>query len=731
MSETAKKALTDEEVPPEQMPDFYIPATASVLDAARRTLKQGNTFAIFDPNGDILNAETSAAGIFHNDTRYLSGMCLLIDGHRPLLLSSRLQDDNAALIVDLANPDIYRGDELVLSRETLHMVRTKFLWDSTADERILIQNFDHQPHRTKLMLSFSADFADLFEVRGIKRAARGTTRIEIEAPDKVLFRYKGLDNVERLTRIRFDPAPTLLARNHALFDLTLAPQETKVLFMTAQFGETIKEQRGNFFSRMRAARHALRHQTARSATISSSNTMLNEAMCRSVADLYMLISDTPYGPYPYAGIPWFSTPFGRDGIITALETLWLDPGIAKGVLRFLAATQAKTVDPVADAEPGKILHETRHGEMAHLGEVPFGLYYGSVDATPLFVLLAAKYFARTGDEDTIRRISPAIDLALKWIDDYGDKDKDGFVEYYKMGEKGLANQGWKDSHDSIMHADGQLATGPIALCEVQSYIFCAKHEASQMFFVLGDIERAQRLAHEAEALRLKFEDRFWCEDIGTYALALDGEKKPCRVRSSNAGHALFSGIASRERAARVAEQLMNRRGFSGWGIRTLSEGEARYNPMSYHDGSVWPHDNALIALGFARYQKKQEAMAVFSALFNTVQYMDSLRLPELFCGFARRRGNAPTLYPVACSPQAWAAATPFALVQAVLGMEMDHAAGEIRFNRPVLPHFIDDMCLKRLALGDATVDVQLERRGDDVSVNVLERHGDVRVVVLK
>jgi glycogen debranching enzyme len=731
MSEPAEKKLTVDQQPAEQVPDFYIPATASILETSRRTLKQGNTFAIFDQNGDIMNAEATASGIFHDDTRYLSGSCLLIDGHRPLLLSSRLQDDNAALIVDLANPDIYRDEELVLSRETLHIVRTKFLWDSTADERILIQNFDLKPHRTRLMLSFAADFSDLFEVRGIKRARRGTTEIEILEPDKVLFRYRGLDNVERLTRIQFDPPPSFLARSHAIFDLEIEPQETKIVFSTIQVGTALRDGRGSFFSRMRAARHALRRETARSAVVSCSNTMMNEAMCRSVADLYMLISDTPQGPYPYAGIPWFSTPFGRDGIITALETLWLDPGIAKGVLRYLAATQAKKVDPLADAEPGKILHETRHGEMARLGEVPFALYYGSVDATPLFVLLAAKYFSRTGDAETIRRIMPAIDLALSWIDRYGDKDHDGFVEYYKMGEKGLANQGWKDSHDSIMHADGSLATGPIALCEVQGYVYCAKHEASAMFFVMGDIDRAQRLALEAEELRQRFEERFWSPEIGTYALALDGEKKRCAVRSSNAGHALFTGIASRERAKSVVQQLMNRRGFSGWGVRTLAEGEARFNPMSYHDGSVWPHDNALIALGFARYDFKQEASAVLSALFDTLHYMESLRLPELFCGFARRRGNAPTLYPVACSPQAWAAATPFALIQAVLGLEMDHAANEIRFNRPVLPEFIDEMCLKRLSLDGAQVDIRLERLGDDVSVNVLARSGDVRVLVLK
>ncbi len=422
-----------------------------------------------------------------------------------------------------------------------------------------------------------------------------------------------------------------------------------------------------FYRRMRAARHALNESSKRAASVESSNSVYNEIARRSVSDLYMLVTDTPEGPYPYAGIPWFSTPFGRDGLITALMTLWLDPAIAKGVLGFLAATQATAVEPERDAEPGKILHEMRHGEMANLREVPFGRYYGSIDATPLFVLLLGEYYRRTGDLATVRSLWPNAEAALAWIDRYGDRDGDGFVEYYRQTKEGLANQGWKDSFDAIFHRDGRLAEGPIALCEVQGYVYGAKHHAAVLAEALGYAERAAVLAGEAEALRRLFEARFWCEELSTYALALDGAKEPCRVVASNAGQLLFTGIISAERAQRVARTLLSPAAFGGWGIRTIGSSEARYNPMSYHNGSVWPHDNGLIAMGLARYGLQGAAAQVFGALFDAASYMDLRRLPELYCGFARVERNAPTQYPVACSPQAWASATPLALLQASPG----------------------------------------------------------------
>jgi len=714
----------------ESVPEFYIPAKDSGADTWPRILKHDDTFAMFDHRGDIVRVGDRPAGLFHKDTRHLSGFYILIDGRRPLLLSSNVQDDNSALTADLANPDIYDGENLVLSRETLHFTRTKFLLDNRSHERISVQNFGLDPHKSQMMVRFDADFADVFEVRGIKRGKRGKRTVTREDEHCVLFRYEGLDGVTRLTRVRFDPAPDQLDNHQARYDVTLAPQERKAAFITISFGTELPPaaEVPRFGTSLRASRRALKARASQAASVSSSNEMLNQMLCRAIADLTMLVTNTPHGLYPYGGIPWFSTAFGRDGIVTALETLWLDPGIARGVLKFLAATQARKTDPRADAEPGKILHETRAGEMANTGEVPFGLYYGSVDATPLFVLLAGRYFERTGDTATLTEIWPAIEAALRWIDEYGDADRDGFVEYARKSGNGLGNQGWKDSNDSIMHADGTLARGQIALVEVQGYVYAAKCAAAKVAHALGRPHGA-RLEREAEALRVAFEDKFWCEETGIYVLALDGDKRPCRVIASNAGHALFSGIAAPERARATAARLLARESYSGWGIRTLACEQARYNPMSYHDGSVWPHDNALIAMGFARYGLRAEAAQVFSGLFDAAHYMELLRLPELFCGFPRRQATAPTLYPVACSPQAWSSAAPFALLGACLGLVCDHPTNEIRFENPMLPPFLEDICIRRLRLGDSEVDVHLRRHGEDVGLNVLSRKGSAKVVV--
>jgi glycogen debranching enzyme len=711
---------------------FFIPAAASLQERRPRTLKHDDTFALFDHNGDALAGPGSPEGIYHRDTRHLSHFYLTVDGVRPMLLSSTLRDDNAALTCDLTNPDLYDKDgRLKLGHDLIHIRRSRFLWNGCCFERLAVRNFDEERRHVRLELAFAADFADIFEVRGTKRERRGDLHPVRIGESGVVLAYTGLDDRRRETGLRFDPAPAELTAARAVFDLELAPREAQLLFMEVRCGTAApveRDTRRAFFIALRDSRRALHAASSRAAAVTTSNELFNEAVRRSASDLTMLMTETPEGAYPYAGIPWFSTVFGRDALITALETLWLDPTLARGVLGHLAANQATVSDPIADAEPGKILHELRQGEMAELGEVPFRRYYGSIDSTPLFVMLAGAYLERTGDLATVGKLWPNIEAALGWIDTDGDRDGDGFVEYGRRTAEGLINQGWKDSHDSIFHSDGTLARGPIALAEVQGYVYGAWRAAARIASALGHFRRAKELKAKAQLLRQRFDEHFFDEALGTYVLALDGDKKPCRVRASNAGHALYTGIAYEERAAVVVETLMARSSFSGWGVRTVAATEARYNPMSYHNGSVWPHDNALIAAGFARYGFRRQAARIFEGLFAASLHIDLRRLPELFCGFPRQRSRGPTFYPVACSPQAWAAAAPLLIIQSCLGLRFEMGAHQIIFDQPVLPDFLDELTLHRLAVGAGRVDVALRRAGEQVVVNVLARQGEVHVL---
>ncbi len=710
-----------------------VPGVVSLAASSRRTLKQGDTFAMLDEFGDVFEIEHSPAGLFHHDTRFLSRLRFTLEGHRPLVLSSTVQHDNMVLDVDLTNPDLFDAEgALVLQKDTFHVARAKFLWGGACHELLTVTSYAERRQKLRLAFEFDADFADLFEIRGFRRTRRGAVRTRLLGGAEVAFVYESLDGMARSTRISFGPQPARLTETRAEFELDLAARERRPISVAVHCieGTAPAAAERRFFVARRQARRALSTARAIAPEIETSNASVNSMLARSAADLAMLTTQTPHGPYPYAGVPWFSTVFGRDGLLTAMEALWLEPAVARGVLRFLAAHQGEAEDPGADMEPGKILHELRASELARLGEVPFGRYYGSIDSTPLFVALAGQYWERTRDRDTLDAIWPAVKQALGWIERSGDRDGDGFVEYARRRTSGLRNQGWKDSDDAVFHADGALAQGAIALCEVQGYVYLAYRHAARLAAERDEMRLSAGLTLKAEQLRRRFEDAFWDEELGTYALALDGDKARCAVRTSNAGQLLYCGIAAPERAARVAQSLFTADFFSGWGIRTVSARERRFNPASYHNGSVWPHDNAVIGLGLARYGHCEHALTLTTALFDAAAHMHLRRLPELFCGFARERGKAPVLYPVACAPQAWAAVAPYALIQACLGLEIDAKAARVRLRRPRLPHFLEWMTLKRLPVGNASLDLLLKRQDSSVAVTLLSRQDEAEVEVL-
>jgi glycogen debranching enzyme len=711
--------------------DRWAVESASLSDDRSRVLKAHDTFGVFDRYGDMRFMAGGQYGLYHQGTRFLSQFVLTLDGHRPILLNSWVKADNSLLVVEMTTPDRYEGDRLKFRRETLHVFRARFLQEGVLYEHLRLMNYGEVDMGLILTLDFGADFADVFEVRGIKRAKRGSYLNPRVGEKSAELSYRGLDDVRRLTRIAFDKPPTCIDDDSAEFRLELVPRASYELFITVSC-EVDAERRVLPSYRDALEKTTAAHEEKRMsrATFETSHAQFNGWLERSVADLHMLTTQTADGLYPYAGVPWFSTPFGRDGIITAMEMLWPEPQLARGVLTFLAAQQATSFVPEQDAEPGKILHELRQGEMAALGEVPFAQYYGSIDSTPLFIMLAGAYHDRTGDTESIQQLWPAILRALEWIDKHGDRDGDGYVEYARHSARGLEQQGWKDSFDAVFHADGVLARGPIALCEVQGYVYAAKLAAARLAERLGDADMAGALQQQAGGLRTNFNRDFWCPELDTFALALDGDKKPCRVRTSNAGQALATGIVSHEHVTDLANTLMSDDSFNGWGVRTVAATEVRFNPMAYHNGSLWPHDNALIALGLARNGHKESALRILTGLFEASTYMDLNRLPELFCGFPRYPGQGPTLYPVACSPQAWASAAVFQLLTACVGLTFSPFKPQLLFEHPVLPPYLRWIQVRNVQVGNGVVDLELTRHAYDVSINVTRKSGDVDVAIL-
>jgi glycogen debranching enzyme len=712
--------------------EYYILAQEVPVPERTRVLKQDDTLGLFNEFGDIAAGARHEEGLFCEGTRFLSQFALRIAGARPLLLDSAVRQDGLLLSVDLTNPDIDLGSGQILQRGSLHIYRSKVLWQGTCHERIHVRNFTLTPLNITLLLEFSADYVDIFEIRGQQRARRGRIAEPLVGPDSVELAYVGLDGVVRRTRIECQPPPESLTGTALQLSAQLEGHSEQIFELTISCQtETQRQQAMSYDGAVALAERALKEGKRLEGKIVTPHGRLSAWIERSTADLNMLLTTTPEGIYPAAGLPWFDTTFGRDGIITALECLWLSPNVARGVLSFLAATQATRHDPEHDAEPGKILHEARPGEMAALGEIPFGRYYGSVDATPLFVVLAGAYWRRTGDLPFIAGIWRNVVAALEWLDKYGDVDGDGFIEYQRRSRHGLAQQGWKDSHDAVFHEDGSLAEGPNALCEVQAYTYAARLAAAELGRALGHASLANELRERAVTFRERFDKQFWCEEMGLYALALDGKKQPCRVRTSNAGHCLFTGIAPEERVATITKTLGDETFFTGWGVRTLADREVRYNPMAYHNGSIWPHDNALLALGLSGSPDKDLALRIFSAQLEASGHFESGRLPELFCGFRRRDGKAPMSYPVACSPAALSAGAVFMMLQACLGLTIDATLGQVAFRYPRLPADIERLTVRGLEVGEASVDLTLHAHAAGaVGVSVERRSGKVDVSVV-
>jgi glycogen debranching enzyme len=714
--------------------DLYVQASSMIARRTTRSLVNGDSFAVFECGGDVLDTPHEPLGFFHRDTRHLSRFELKVAGETPYYLDSHITRENAQLHVNLSNPDLgIDGEDSSLPLNSLQIERNWVISGSELCHRVVVRNFARLAVEIPLDVLFDADFADLFEVRGVRRSRRGHFYQPEVARDRVRFKYQGLDGKKRFTSVVFDPEPAELQHGRASFRLTLQPDEQRARESQVTGGceeAAAAAERPVKFARTLAKRRSeIASYHPGWSSITASSEPLNNLLSRSRADLTSIMQYTAEGTFVMAGIPWFATLFGRDSILTALSLLVFNPAVAVGTLKTLARWQGSQLDHARDEEPGKIVHEIRAGELAATGEVPFARYYGSTDSTPLFLCLLGAYVDVTGDLKLPAELWNHVERALAWIQRWGDRDGDGYVEYLRETPKGLANQGWKDSFDSISHADGTLARPPIALCEVQAYVYLAYRLTAAVARRLGRVELAADLIARAASLKERFARDFWLEDERTVALALDRDKQPCRVMASNAAHCLAAGLLSHEQADALASRLLGPEMFSGWGMRTLACNERRYNPMSYHNGSVWPHDNAIAAAGLRRISHHRGILRILEGLTQAAAHLKTGSLPELFCGFPRDQRSGPIPYPVACHPQAWSAASIFMTVQAMLGISVRGFDHRLVIDSPVMPEWLDWLKIENLRVGEGAVSLLLRRSAQAPKVEILETRGPVAVEI--
>ena len=683
------------------------------------SLKEDALVLITEDDGGLPLGTASPLGLYYHDTQFLSGYALRVNGDVPILLSANTEQNYVATFQLMHT----RGSALGAKRHAanaLSIRRTRFLADGLR-ERIGVLNAN--PHSVRLVidLEFEASFHDMFAVRGYRDVAPHVQEIRRGAREGgIVFERVGRDAVRRTTDITMRPAPDRIEGNVFHIERELGPQQILTLELAVipkedgagsapspdRFDDALDALNGRY---RRFLRTCTRHTT-------SSETLDEGLITRSALDLRALMEFHDGGPYPTAGIPWYAVPFGRDGLICAYQTLTWNPDVARGTLRLLAKHQGQKVDDFTEEEPGRIFHELRRGELARLGEIPHRPYYGSVDATPLFALVFAETIKWTADRALWRELLPAAERALTWCDTYGDADRDGYVEYGARSSD-LRSQGWKDSPQALSDPDGEWSKLPAALVEVQAYVYAAKMGIADLYALDGDTARAERLIAEARDLRERFARDFWMPAEGCYAQALDGDKKQVSAVTSNAGHALWCGIATPEHAAILVHRLMAPDMYTGWGIRTLSSTYPTYNPMSYHNGSVWPHDNSLIAQGFARYGFREEAAEVVSALIEAGRRFPNAQLPELFCGFARdlRFSSRPADYLISCIPQAWSAGMVFLCLRTLLGLEPDLRTQQLVAD-PALPPWLSRVDLRDLRVFDTRLTLRVRRgaKGDRV-----------------